>query len=481
MRRENFSKWGFILAAAGSAVGLGNIWRFPYLAARDGGGLFILVYIILALTFGYTLLSTEIAIGRKTKQSPLTAYSKLGKKGWGFLGVLACVVPMLIMPYYSAIGGWVLKYFWVFASGQGVAAAQDGYFTGFITGTWEPILLLFIFFGMTAFVAEPILLLVVFFGATAFVVFRGVNKGIETLSKFLMPILLVMVLGIAVFSVTLKSTDADGTVRTGLQGLKILLIPSFEGITLKKFFTVVMDAMGQLFYSVSVAMGIMVTYGSYVSDSDNLDKSVRRIELFDTAVALLAGVMVVPAVFAFMGKEGMEASGPSLMFISLPKVFAQMGFAGNIIGAVFFAMVIFAALTSAISILEAIVSSFMDAFGWSRNKALVIESVLALVGGIIVCLGYNKLYFEWKMPTGSVGQILDVMDYVSNSALMPIVAISTCILIGWFTGPQLVIDEIQKTGHKMTRRHLYVVVVRFLAPVLMIVLFLKSIGVLKMI
>ena len=464
-KRNSFGgSLGFVLAAAGSAVGLGNIWRFPYLAARDGGGLFIAVYIILALTFGYTLLSTEVAIGRKTKQSPLTAYTKLGKKGWGFLGVLACVVPMLIMPYYSAIGGWVLKYFWVFVSGQGTAAASDDYFGNFITGTWEPILLLFIFFGMTA-----------------FVVIRGVNKGIESLSKILMPILLVMVLGIAIFSVTIRHKDADGTVRTGLQGLKILLVPSFKGITVKKFFTVVMDAMGQLFYSVSVAMGIMVAYGSYVSDSENLDKSVRRIEIFDTVVALLAGIMVIPAVFAFMGQEGMEASGPSLMFVSLPKVFAQMGFAGNIVGAVFFAMVVFAALTSSISILEAVVASFMDAFGWSRKKAVIIESIIALVVGVIVCLGYNKFYFELKLPTGSTAQVLDVLDYISNSALMPVVAISSCILIGWFTGPQLVIDEIQKTGHKMTRRHMYVVIVKFLAPVLMIVLFLKSIGVLKMI
>ena len=455
---------GFVLAAAGSAVGLGNIWRFPYLAARDGGGLFIVIYIILALTFGYTLLTSEVAIGRKTKQSPLTAYSKLGKKGWGFLGVLSCVVPMLILPYYSAIGGWLLKYFGVFVTGKGAAAATDDYFTGFITGTWQ-----------------PIVFHVIFFALTAFVVIRGVNKGIESLSKILMPILLIMIIGIAIFSLTLKHKDADGVVRTGLQGLKVMFVPSFEGMTVKQFFTTVMDAMGQLFFSISVAMGIMVAYGSYVPDSDNLDKSVRRIEVFDTAVALLAGVMIIPAVYAFMGKEGMEASGPSLMFVSLPKVFSQMGIAGNVVGAVFFAMVIFAALTSSISILEAIVSSFMDAFGWSRKKAVIVESLIALAGGIIVCLGYNVFYFELKLPTGSTGQILDILDYISNSALMPIVAISTCILIGWFTGPKLVIDEVEKTGAKMTRKHMFYVIVKFLAPVLMFVLFLKSIGVLTII
>ena len=434
-KRNSFGgSLGFVLAAAGSAVGLGNIWRFPYLAARDGGGLFIVIYIILALTFGYTLLSSEVAIGRKTKQSPLTAYSKLGKKGWGFLGVLSCIVPMLILPYYSAIGGWLLKYFGVFVTGKGAEAAADGYFTGFITGTWQPIVFHLIFFAVTA-----------------IVVIRGVNKGIESLSKVLMPILLVMVIGIAIFSVTIKHTDADGTVRTGLEGLKILFVPSFKGLTVKQFFTTVMDAMGQLFFSISVAMGIMVAYGSYVPDDDNLDKSVRRIELFDTAVALLAGVMIIPAVYAFMGKEGMEASGPSLMFISLPKVFAQMGVAGNVVGAVFFAMVIF---------------------------------VIALVGGIIVCLGYNKFYFELhlpNMPAGGTGQILDILDYISNSALMPIVAIATCILIGWFTGPKVIIEEVEKTGHKMTRKHMFTVIVKFLAPILMFVLFLKSIGVLTII
>ncbi|MBR0414837.1 MAG: sodium-dependent transporter [Clostridia bacterium] len=464
-KRNSFGgSLGFVLAAAGSAVGLGNIWRFPYLAARNGGGLFIVIYIILALTFGYTLLSSEVAIGRKTKQSPLTAYSKLGKKGFGFLGVLSCIVPMLILPYYSAIGGWLLKYFGMFVSGKGMETANDTFFTGFITGTWQ-----------------PIVFHVIFFAVTAFVVIRGVNKGIESLSKVLMPILLIMVIGIAIFSITIRHTDFEGNTRTGLEGLKILFIPNFEGLSVKQFFTTVMDAMGQLFFSISVAMGIMVAYGSYVPDDDNLDKSVRRIELFDTVVALLAGVMVIPAVYVFMGKDGLEASGPSLLFVSLPKVFSQMGNPGHVVGAIFFAMVIFAALTSSISILEAVVSSFMDAFGWSRKKAVIVESLIALIGGIIVCLGYNVFYFEIKLPTGSTGQILDILDYISNSALMPIVAIATCILVGWFTGPKLVIDEVEKTGAKMSRKHMFIVVVKFLAPVLLFVLFLKSIGVLTII
>ena len=372
---------GFVLAAAGSAVGLGNIWRFPYLAAKDGGGLFLVIYIVLALTFGFTLLTTEIAIGRKTKQSPLTAYSKLKSK-WKPLGIIACIVPIMIFPYYVTIGGWVLKYLLVYITGNGHAAAQDGYFSGFIGQT-----------------AEPIIMMLVFTIIVAFIIFRGVNSGIESSSKIIMPLLIVLVLGVSVYSLTISYTDIDGTTRTGLQGLGAYVIPNMKGITVKQFCTVLMDAMGQLFYSLSVAMGIMIAYGSYVSDDANLGKSINQIELFDTIVAFLAGVMIIPAVFVFMGRDGMTAHrNSSLMFVSLPKVFDSMGFAGNVIGAIFFAMVFFAALTSAVSIMEAIVSSFMDEFKLNRNKATAIETVIGIAVAVIVCLGYNKLLFDIKLP-----------------------------------------------------------------------------------
>ncbi|MFG6348461.1 MAG: sodium-dependent transporter, partial [Lachnospiraceae bacterium] len=297
--RNSFSGTiGFVLAAAGSAVGLGNIWRFPYLAAKDGGGLFLVIYLVLALTFGFTLLSTEIAIGRKTKQSPLTAYGKI-HKSWKPLGVIACIVPVIIMPYYCAIGGWVLKYFIAYLTGNGMAAAEDGYFTGFITSDIEPLIMMFLFLF-----------------AVAFIIFRGVNKGIEASSQIIMPVLLLLVVIIAVFSLTIKHTGADGITRTGLEGFKVYVVPNFEGLTVKGFFSVLVDAMGQLFFSLSVAMGIMVAYGSYVKDDANLTRSINQIEIFDTAVAFLAGVMIIPAVFTFMGAEGMQASGPSLMFVS---------------------------------------------------------------------------------------------------------------------------------------------------------------------
>ncbi len=450
---------GFVLAAAGSAVGLGNIWRFPFLAARDGGGLFLVIYIVLALTFGFTLLTTEICIGRKTKQSPLTAYKKLHEK-WGWIGIFACVVPFMIMPYYCAIGGWVIKYFVTFLTGGGKEAAADGYFGNFITGT-----------------TEPAVYMTLFLAACALIIFVGVEKGIEKTSKIMMPILFVLVVIIAVFSLTIRHTHPDGQVVTGLQGLKIYLIPRLDGIGVKEFFRVLMDALGQLFYSLSIAMGILIAYGSYMPDDTDIVKSVNQIEIFDTLVAFLAGVMIIPAVYVFMGAEGMS-SGPSLMFVSLPKIFAEMGALGDIVGTVFFALVLFAAITSGMSIMEAVVSSFMDEFKLDRTRATVIEGVLALVIGLVVCFGYNFMYFEFKLPNGSVGQVLDIMDYVSNYIMMPIVAIATCILIGWVLKVDVVIGEATKNGEKFSRRGLYVVMIRFIAPLLLGILLLMSLGLL---
>ena len=457
---------GFVLAAAGSAVGLGNIWRFPYLAAKDGGGLFLLCYLILALTFGFTLLITEIAIGRKTGLSPLTAYKAIHPK-LGWLGPIACLIPVLILPYYCVIGGWVLKYLFVYLTGNGMAAVADTYFTGFITAQFS-----------------PILWFVIFLGATLFVVYRGVDKGIEKLSTILMPILLVLILGITIFSLTLRHTDAAGTTRTGLQGLQVYVIPNFEGMTLKQFLVVLTDAMGQLFYSISVAMGIMITYGSYVNKETDLNKSVNQIELFDTIVAFLAGMMIIPAVYTFMGREGMSASGPALMFAALPKVFGEMGSViGTAVGILFFLTVSFAALTSSISIMEAIVSCAMDKFQWDRKKAVVLVTLTTLVMGIIVCLGYNALYFEAILPNTPAGknaQILDIMDYVSNYVLMPVVSITTCIFIGWVVKPKTIINEIRRNGEAFGRETLYVVMVKYITPVLLALLLLQALGVIKL-
>ncbi|MDO4286450.1 MAG: sodium-dependent transporter [Eubacteriales bacterium] len=457
-KRSSFSgQLGFIMAAAGSAVGLGNIWRFPYLAAKDGGGLFILCYLILALTFGFALLTTEIAIGRKTRQSPLTAYGKIHPK-WRGIGILACLVPTIILPYYCSIGGWVFKYLSVYVTGQNVAAAEDGYFTSFITAP-----------------TEPMIWMLIYFAITSFIIICGVEKGIEKYSKILMPILVVMVIGISLFSLTLQHTDAEGVTRTGLEGLKIYLVPDFTGVTLKQLMIVIMDAMGQLFFSISVAMGIMVAYGSYARKETNLMTSINQIEIFDTSIALLAGLMIIPAVFCFMGIDGMSA-GPGLIFVSLPKVFLAMGGIGKIIGLVFFLIVSFAAVTSSVSVMEAIVSSLMDAFGLSRKKASVFVAIYTLIMGIIVCLGYNKLYFELTLPNGTVGQILDIMDYISNNVFMPLVAFLTCILIGWVVKPSVIIDEVTQGKFKFQRKTLYIIMIKFVAPILLLILLLQSIG-----
>jgi NSS family neurotransmitter:Na+ symporter len=283
-----------------------------------------------------------------------------------------------------------------------------------------------------------------------------------------------------VFSLFLKHTDATGATRTGLEGLKIYLIPSFEGMTFRKFMVVLTDAMGQLFYSISVAMGIMITYGSYVPKDTDLNKSVNRIEIFDTGVAFLAGMMIIPAVYTFMGTEGMSASGPSLMFVALPKVFGQMGSVlGTAVGILFFVTVAFAALTSSVSILEAIVACAMDRLGWSRKKAVLLCGALTLVVGIVVCLGYNSLYFEAVLPNTPAGknaQILDVLDYISNYILMPVVSITTCLFIGWVVKPSTVIDEVTLGGYKFGREKLYVVMVRYITSVLLLILLLQALG-----
>ena len=451
---------GFVLAAAGSAVGVGNIWRFPYLAAKDGGGLFLLVYLALVLTFGFTLLTTDIALGRRTQQGALRAFSSI-RPAWGFLGKLTFLVPALIMTYYTVIGGWVSKYMVDFIVGSGIAAAQDGYFTAFITSS-----------------VSPIVFTLLFLCVTALVVFGGVEKGVERFARLVMPGLLVMIVGIAVFSLTLSHTDESGVTRTGLEGLAVYVIPSFQGLTFSRFLQILLDAMSQLFFSLSVSMGIMITYGSYVKRDVNLNRAVSQIELFDTGVAFLAGMMIIPAVFVFSGTEGM-ASGPSLMFISLPKVFAAMGGAGRIVGIVFFVMVAFAALTSCVSIMETLVANCMEIFSCSRRRVSLIIGVLSAVAAAVICLGYNALYFELKLPNGAVGQLLDVMDYISNSFLMPAISLLTCVFVGWVVGPQLIIEEMERTGDRFTRKKLYRFMIRYAAPIIMAVLFLQSTGLLS--
>lgn len=425
---------GFILAAAGSAVGLGNLWRFPYLAAQYGGGIFILVYLILAVTFGFSLLILEIAIGRKTKQSSISAYKQLHKK-FGFLGYLAAIVPIIILPYYSVIGGWVIKYMLVFFTGEGRNAAADDYFGNFIGSN-----------------ASPMILFIIYLAVTVLVVGFGVEKGIERVSKVLMPVLLLITIGVSIYVITIPNS---------FEGIKYYLLPDFSKFSLKT----ICAAMGQLFYSMSIAMGIMVSYGSYVKDDIDLNSSVNYIEIFDTAVALLSGFMIVPAVYVFSGEEGLATGGAGLMFKTLPKVFDSMPM-GQFIGAAFFILVLLAALTSSISLTEAIVSMFIDKFKITRKKAVVIVFVISLILGVPSTLGYGA----WSHITVLGMDFLTFFDYISNSVLMPIVAIATCILVGWFVGTKGIEDEITRNGEPFKRRAIFRVMVKYIAPIFLFVI-----------
>ena len=460
-KQNNFTgQLAFVLAAAGSAVGVGNLWRFPYLAAKDGGGLFLIIYFVLVLTFGFTLLTSDIAIGRRTKQSAISAYAQMRPK-WKFLGILTFLVPVLIMTYYAVIGGWITKYAVTYITGQAKAAAGDDYFTSFITSS-----------------TSPVVYALIFMAVTAFIVYNGVVEGFVRVSKWMMPILLVLVVIIAGYSLTLQHTDASGQVHTGLQGFLYYLTPNVEGLTIKRFLQILLDAMSQLFFSLSVSMGIMITYGSYVKPEVNLNKAVNQIEIFDTGVAFLAGAMIIPAVYVFSGTEGMGA-GPSLMFVSLPKVFAAMGKAGIFVGILFFVAAIFATLSSCISVLESIVANCMEIFHTGRKKTVLILSAIYLGASAVIALGYSIFYIEVKLPNGSTGQLLDIMAYISNSVMMPLIALLSTILIGWIMTPDYVIDEMERGGEKFRRKKLYCIMIRYVAPVMMFVLFLQSTGILS--
>ena len=459
-KQNHFSgQLGFVLAAAGSAVGVGNLWRFPYLAAKDGGGLFLIIYFILVLTFGFTLLTSDIAIGRRTHKSAIGAYEQMRPK-WKGLGILTFLVPVLIMTYYAVIGGWITKYAVVYISGQASAAAADDYFTSFIT---SPV--------------SPVVFALLFMGVTALIVYNGVQNGIEKVSRWMMPVLLVLVVVIACYSLTLSHTNADGQVVTGWQGFLYYLTPNLEGLTVQRFLQILLDAMSQLFFSLSVSMGIMITYGSYVHPEVDLNRAVNQIEIFDTGVAFLAGMMIIPAVYVFSGTEGMGA-GPSLMFISLPKVFAAMGRAGTAVGILFFVTAIFATLSSCISVLESITANCMEIFHTGRKKTVLVLTVIYLAASGVIALGYSIFYIEVKLPNGSVGQLLDIMDYISNSVMMPFIALLSAFLIGWIKTPDYVIEEMESTGDTFRRKKLYRVMIRYVVPVMMFVLFLQSTGIL---
>ena len=437
-QRSSFTgKLGFVLAAAGSAVGLGNIWRFPYLAAKYGGGMFLLVYIVLALTFGFALMMAEIAIGRKTGVSAIGAFHKLNKK-YSFIGYMAAVIPAIILPYYSVIGGWVMKYMVAFISGNMTLTAGDEYFGNFITGN-----------------IEPSVWFLLFIGVTALVVLFGVEKGIEKVSKVMMPILVVLSVFIAIYVICQPGA---------IEGVKYYVVPDFSHFSVKT----VLAAMGQLFYSMSLAMGIMITYGSYMKKDVSLESSVKQIEIFDTGIAFIAGLMIIPAVFAFTGSAPEEA-GPSLMFVTLPKVFESMA-GGTVVGVAFFVMVLFAALTSSISLMETVVSIVCDKFKLGRKMSILVVFVGAVLLGMPSVLGYGM----WADVTVIGMQFLDFFDFISNSVLMPIIALFTCIFVGYILKPKTLIEEIELTG-PFKKKALFTIVIKYFAPICIVLILVTSV------
>ena len=441
-KRANFtSKLGFVLAAASSAVGLGNLWRFPYLAAKYGGGIFLITYIVLAVLFGIPLLITEIGIGRKTRQSSIGAFKKLGQKS-NICGILGMIIPMIITPYYCTIGGWVTKYLCTFAVGAEKEAVSDSFFSSYIGQT-----------------AAPIIFLLIFLFITSLVVFFGVEKGIERVSTILMPILLILVVGLSIYICTLPGIG---------DGIKYYFKPDFSKFSGK----LVLAALGQLFYSLSLAMGIMVTYGSYMKKEDNLGTSAGQIAFFDSFVAIFAGLIIVPSVYLFSGgDESAMGAGPGLMFITLPKVFDTFG-AGRIVGFLFFALVMFAALTSSISLLEAIVSNVMDLTHISRKKAVVIMTIYCAVVGIFSSLGFGA----WSGFTILGFDILDFLDFISNSVLMPILAFLTCIFVGFIIKPKSLIEEVEQNGVTFHTKKIYSFLVKWFCPIAILIILISSIA-----
>ena len=449
MATESRATWSgklaFVLSAAASAVGLGSMWRFPYLAAKYGGGAFLFVYLVFVFTIGISLLLLENALGRKTKQSAIGAFKSFGKK-FAFIGIFTSCVPFIIVPYYCVIGGWTTKYMFSYFT-QSPAAMADGgaFFTSFIT---DPV-------GSTIF-------LLIFAAATCAIVGLGVNKGIERANLIMMPALIIVSAALAIYVLTMPGA---------IDGMAYYLIPDPSKFSPE----MIISALGQTFYTLSLAMGIMITYGSYLDKKEKLTSSVTQIAGTTFGVSLLAGMMIIPSSFAALGsgEAVAENAGPSLMYIVLPEVFNSMGSIGGILGGIFFILVIFAALTSSISLVETCVSIISDGANMTRKKALAIVTAFLLVAAFIVNMGYSGLSFI--QPLGEGSSILDFLDFISNSVMMPIAAIMTCIFVGWVIKPKTIIDEVRESS-KFRAAGAWTAMIKYIAPVCIVLILITYVA-----
>ena len=432
------SKIGFILAAAGSAIGLGNLWRFPYAAGQYGGAAFVLVYLFFIALIGFTILLGELIIGRHTQLNPVGAYRKL-RKNWAWVGGLGVVAPFLILSFYSVIGGWVLNYIIKSVTGAFVVDANmSDMFISFITNPVEPL----IYHGIFAIL-------------TLTIVMGGISNGIEKSNKVMMPALFIMIILVAIRSITLPGAS---------EGIKFFLKPDFSKINGE----VILAALGQVFFSLSLGMGIMITYGSYLDKDENLLESSFIIPLIDTSVALLAGLAILPAVFALGFSPD---QGPSLLFITLPAVFAKMPF-GSFFAFLFFLLILFAALTSSISLLETSVSYIVDEFNWDRRKTSLVLGISMFLLGIPSSLGQGVL--SHIKPIRGL-DILDSIDFIATNIMLPVSGFLLCIFIGWVWGIDNALEEATNNGKLSFKfAHFWSFTIKWIAPVAILAVFLQS-------
>lgn len=434
------SKIGFILAAAGSAVGLGNLWKFPYTAGQNGGGAFVIVYFAMLLLVGFTLMLAELVLGRHTQLNAIGAYRKL-KKNWAWVGGLGVLASYLILSFYSVIGGWVINYIIKALTGAFNTADLDtlsGIFGGFISNP-----------------TQPIIYQAIFVILTMGIVIGGISGGIEKYSKILMPSLFVMMFLIMVRSITLPGA---------VEGIKYLLVPDFSKID----GNVMLAALGQVFFSLSLGMGVIITYGSYLSKDENLPQSAFTIPFIDTGIALMAGLTVLPAVFAF----GLAPDqGPGLLFITLPAVFSQMPL-GSLFAVLFFLLVLFAALTSSISLLETSVSYVVDAWGWSRKKATWILALVVFLIGVPSSLAQGP----WNHIRPFRGlDIFDSVDFFASNILLPLGGLFLCIFIGWIWGIDNALKEASNNGKiSFKMAGFWAFVIKYVAPIAILIVFIQG-------
>lgn len=444
------SKFGFIMAAAGSAVGLGNIWRFPYLTGENGGGAFVFVYLCCVLTIGIPLLFNEVALGRMTKKNPIGAFKDTGANAFWMIGpILALCVSFFVLSYYSVIAGWTIGYIYTSLTGMELSFAS---------------------FQANAQVIIP--LLIFFVGLNLLIVTKDIAKGIEKASKILMPVLFVLIFVVILRSVTLEGAGA---------GIKYYLVPDFSKINAGTF----LKALSQCFFSMSIGWGIMITYGSYLSKNESIVQSSLWIGLLDTGVAIMGGLMVFPAVFAF----GLEPNqGPTLVFQILPHIFNEMP-GGHIFGAFFFLLLMIAALTSTISMIEVPGSWLVDEKKWSRKKAAWVVAIAALVVGIPSALskGANETLSTMTLHIFSleITSFMDIMDFLWGTLFIMIVALFVCLYIGWIIKPARIIAEINEgspyfTTTKIagvTPAQIWSFFIRFVCPLVIVIVILNQFNV----